>query len=648
MDKSAYESNRKKVAIVGLANTGKTQVFNNLTGSYNIVANCPLTTINIQRKNCLINNEPYEIIDTPGIYKLYAHSQADLITRDLIWSEKPDVIIQCIEANQLKQSLMLTADLLELGAPLVIALNAIDETSRKGIWIDSLGLTRLLHVPFVESIAVNGQGTEELKGAIVKAKRNKWNFQYEDNIEKAISAIESMLSENVPYKRKESILLLMDDPYITGYLIKRYGEEKVGPAIKKANDVRRKFMGNVNQVIIKKQGKWIDDIIEKVVRRQEIEPREFLQGFARLCRHPVFGIPIFLIIVYAMYFLVVNVANNIAEWMNNVLWVPIESMVISIMAAGFWLDFLIGDYGILSLGLANAIITVLPVLSVFFLMFNILEDIGYIPNLCVLTKKIIEKLGLSGSAVMPMVLGFGCKTMATLSTKTLHSEREKYIAIYLIAFAIPCAPQMGLNMSILGRMNIAAFLIVFSVLIFVEIAAGIILNKMLKEEEKSDYIQELPPMRLPNPKAVIVKTYYRLYWFLKEAIPVFIYAALAVCALDKSGNRDATKIFLSPVIKGLLGLPLEMVDALILCMARHEAAAGLIINLVDKGKLDFIQCVVAVTITTMFVPCFANIMAMISELKIRKALIMTAIINLSAFIIAGIINWVLIGTIDLF
>jgi len=456
------------------------------------------------------------------------------------------------------------------------------------------------------------------------------------------------LPENVPYKRKESMLLLMDDPYITGCLIKRYGEEKVAPVIKKANDVRRKFMGNVNQVIIKKQGKWIDDIIERVVRRQEIEPREFLQGFARLCRHPVFGIPIFLIIVYAMYFLVVNVANNIAEWMDNVLWVPIESMVSSIMAAGFWLDFLIGDYGILSLGLANAIITVLPVLSVFFLMFNILEDIGYIPNLCVLTKKIIEKLGLSGSAVMPMVLGFGCKTMATLTTKTLHSEREKYIAIYLIAFAIPCAPQMGLNMSILGRMSIAAFLIVFFVLIFVEIAAGMILNKMLKEEKKSDYIQELPPMRLPNPKAVIVKTYYRLYWFLKEAIPVFIYAALALFALDKSGILDATKNLLSPVIKGLLGLPLEMVDALILCMARHEAAAGLIINLVDKGKLDFIQCIVAVTITTMFVPCFANIMAMINELKIKKALIMTAIINLSAFIIAGILNWVLIGTIDLF
>ena len=648
MDKSAYESNRKKVAIVGLANTGKTQVFNNLTESYNIVSNCPLTTINIQRKNCLINNEPYEIIDTPGIYKLNVHSQADLITRDLIWSETPDVIIQCIDANQLKQSLMLTADLLELGVSLVIALNAIDETSKKGIWIDSLGLTRLLHVPFVESIAVNGQGTEELKDAINKAKRNNWNFQYEDKIEKAISAIESMLPENVPYKRKESMLLLMDDPYIAGCLIKRFGEEKVAPAIKKANDVRRKFMGNVNQVIIKKQGKWIDDIIERVVKRQEIEPREFLQGFARLCRHPVFGIPIFLIIVYAMYFLVVNVANNIAEWMGNVIWVPIENMVTGIIPAGFWLDFLIGDYGILSLGLANAIITVLPVLSVFFLMFNIMEDIGYIPNLCVLTKKIIEKLGLSGSAVMPMVLGFGCKTMATLTTKTLHSEREKYIAIYLIAFAIPCAPQMGLNMSILGRMSIAAFLIVFSVLIFVEIAAGMILNKMLKKEAKSDYIQELPPMRLPSPKAVIVKTYYRLYWFLKEAIPVFIYAALALFALDKSGILDATKFFLSPVIKGLLGLPLEMVDALILCMARHEAAAGLIINLVDKGKLDFIQCIVAVTITTMFVPCFANIMAMINELKIKKALIMTAIINLSAFIIAGILNWTLNGIIDLF
>jgi len=647
MSKSIQGNNQKKVAIVGLPNTGKTQIFNNLTGEYNVVANYPLTTIKIKRTHCQIRNQTYEVIDTPGLHSLYIDSEDEQVARDLIFSEKPEVIIQCIDANQLKQSLALTADLLELGIPMVISLNAIDETSRRGIWIDSVGLSRLLRVPVVESIAVTGQGTEELRDAVGNARRGKWEIRYGDTIENRISAIESRLPEDLPYKHKLSILLLMNDPLMADYLEKAYDEAKIVPIKKEVNKGRLQFGGNISRAISNRRSEWVDNIIEEVVRKQRIAPREFTKGFARLSRHPVFGIPILLIIVYVTYLLVVNVANTIAEWMNDALWVPIENGIAGISPAGFWHDLLIGDYGVLSLGLANAIITVLPILSIFFIMLHILEDIGYIPNLSVLTKKIFEKLGLSGAAIMPIVLGFGCKTMTTLTTKSLHSKRERYIAIYLIAFAIPCAPQMGLNMSILGRMGIKAFVIAFSVLTFVEIAAGITLNKILKDEEKSYFIQELPPMRLPNPKAVLVKTYYRLYWFLKEAIPVFIYAALTLFALDKSGILDATKRALSPVIKGLLGLPLKMVDALILSMARHEAAAGLIIKLIEKEELNYVQCIVAVTIATMFVPCFANIMAMIKELGAKRALGMAVIINISAFLIAGALNWVLIVVFEL-
>jgi len=171
------------------------------------------------------------------------------------------------------------------------------------------------------------------------------------------------------------------------------------------------------------------------------------------------------------------------------------------------------------------------------------------------------------------------------------------------------------------------------------------LNKILKEEEKSDFIQELPAIRLPNPKAVMVKTYYRLYWFIKEAVPVFVYAAVILFVIDKVGILDVTKDRLEPIINGLLGLPSKMVDALILSMARHEAAAGLIMKLVEKGELDYVQCIVSVTITTMFVPCFANIVAMFKELGAKRAIPMIVMINISAFLIAGVLNWVLTAVI---
>ena len=136
----------KIIAIVGLPNTGKSQVFNNLTGDYTLVSNFPLTTIEMKRTKCRINGEVYEVIDTPGLHCLYIHSEEELIVRNLIFSERPDVLVQCIDANQLKQSLTLTADLLELGIPMVISLNAIDETTKKGVWIDSERLSRLLGV----------------------------------------------------------------------------------------------------------------------------------------------------------------------------------------------------------------------------------------------------------------------------------------------------------------------------------------------------------------------------------------------------------------------------------------------------------------------------------------------------------------------
>jgi len=632
----------RKIAIIGLPNTGKSQIFNNLTGEYTLVANYPLTTVEIKKNRCRINDELYEVIDTPGLHCLYIHSEEELIVRNLIFKETPDIIIQCIDANQLKQSLTLTADLLELGLPMVISLNAIDETAKKGIWIDSAGLSRALGVPVIESIAINGLGTKELKDALNKARRGKCNLQYGSIIDNGISAIESLLPSEVRFKHKSAILLMLNDPFLADYLTKEHGEEKVAQLTEQVKAVRRQFNGHCGNALNNKRSRWVDALTENTTRKQKIIPGQLSQSFGRLSRHPVFGVPILLMVLFSMYLLVVNVANVITAWMDQTLWIPIESRINNLITIGWLNDFLIGDYGVLSLGLANAFLTILPILTVFFFAFNILEDVGYIPNLCVLTKRIFDRLGLSGGAIMSITLAFGCKTMATLTTRTMRSRKEKFITVYLIAFALPCAAQMALNMSILGRLGIRAFMTVFFVLGLVWIAAGLSLNQILKDDNKSVFLQELPAIRLPNPKAVIVKTYYRLWWFIKEAVPVFMYAAVILFTIDKLGILNAAKRVLSPVMINFLGLPIQMVDALILCMARHEAAAGLIIKLIKAGQLNYIQCIVAVTITTMFVPCLANIMAMIKELGPRRALTMVIIINASAFLIATCLNWVLI------
>ncbi len=645
----------KKIAIVGLPNTGKSQVFNNLTGEYALVANYPLTTVEMKRTRCHINGELYEVIDTPGLHCLYIHSEEELQVRDMIFSEKPDVIIQCIDANQLKQSLTLTADLLELEIPMVISLNAIDETAKKGIWIDSTGLSQALGIPVIESIAVNGIGTNQLKAAISKARIGKRPVKYGEIIDSGISTIASQLPENVRFKRKTAVLMLLNDPFLADYLTKKYGSENTAKLTEQVDKIKKQFRASIGHAINNKRSRWVEELAENTTRRQKVTPGEFTRAFGRLSRHPVFGIPILIFFLLMTFMLVVHVAGFLDGILSAAILDPTIGFIEGLFQAEdgvikhqFWYDFLVGHYGILTLGLFNALVTVLPILTVFFLMFGFLEDIGYMPNLCVLVKRIFGKIGLTGKAIMPLVLALGCKTMATLFTKSLRSRKEKFIAVYLIAFAIPCAAQLAIDMGIIGRLGNLKFLgfaIAYGTLVIVEIGVGFLLNKTIKDDEKSDFLQELPAIRIPNPKAIIVKTYYRLYWFLKEALPIFIIAAAALFFVDKVGLLDLMKKGLSPVVVGWLGLPIDIVDALILSLARHEAAAGLLLNMVDSGSLNFIQCVVAVTITTMFVPCFANIVAMCKQMGVKTGIAMAVAINLSSFILAGILNWILVFTI---
>ncbi|MFH1760160.1 MAG: ferrous iron transporter B, partial [bacterium] len=503
---SSEQKTVKKVVIVGLPNTGKSQTFNNLTGEYTVVANYPLTTVEIKKARCKIEGNLCEIVDTPGLHCLYIHSEEELIVRDLIFTEKPDVVVQCIDANQLKQSLTLTADLLDMGIPMVISLNSIDETARHGIRIESEKLSQLLGVTVVEQIAMQGRGTKELKQAIIKARSGRETIKYGDIAESIIFDIESKLPDRVNYRRKVSLLLLLSDPFIKDYLEKASQNENIDLIMKDINLVKDRFRGSPGHFLNSRRNHWIDDITENVIKKQKIYSGQFSRVFAGLCRHPIFGIPILGFFLLITYLLVVNAAGFLEGQLSAFVVDPTINYISNLIKSEFWNDFLVGHYGLLTLGLFNAICTVLPILTVFFLMFGFLEDIGYIPNLCVLSKRFFEKIGLTGKSIMPIILGFSCKTMATLVTKGLQSRKEKFIAVYLIAFAIPCSAQMGIAMGILGRMGFSAFIIAYGALVLVEIGAGFILNKVIKEQDKSYLIQELPVMRLPSIKAIFVKT----------------------------------------------------------------------------------------------------------------------------------------------
>jgi ferrous iron transport protein B len=632
----------KKIVITGLPNTGKSQLFTNISGHYSIVANYPLTTVEIIRAKRTIHNREYEFIDTPGLHSLFIHSEEEKMVRDTLFSEKPDIIIQCIDAGQMKQSLILTSDLLELKTPMIICLNATEEAERKGILVDPMELSRLTGIPVFVFPNRNSKNTQRIEEALIRPDYSHIRFDYGVFLERSITAIKNILPRPFNFKRKISLLLLEHDLLLIKSIKDSSDADTFTVITEEISSAGKRLRGNLSRIINFKRNQWVDSVAEKVVRHKEKISDKSSALIAKLSRHPIAGLPILVSIILWMYLMVVKVAGFIEGLLTSYLVDPLTGYFSETVPAGFWNDFLVGHYGVLTLGIFNAFCTVLPILTVFFFMFGLLEDIGYIPNLSVLINRVLKRIGLTGKSIMPLVLGFGCKTMATLVTRGITSRKEKLIAIYLIAFAIPCSAQMGIEMAILGRIGIKAFFIAFGTLIIVEILAGLILNKIIADDEKSEFIQELPPIRFPSFMAIFKKTYFRVVLFLKEAVPVFVIASAALLLLDKTGILGLMKYILGPLVIDWLGLPLDIIDVIILSFARQEAAAGLLFQMVNMGSLNYIQCIVSVVLLTMFVPCFANVVAMCRELGVKIGLFMVLSINLSAFILGGILQWILV------
>ncbi|MBF0620157.1 MAG: ferrous iron transporter B [Candidatus Omnitrophica bacterium] len=638
---SANSGAVKKVAIVGLPNTGKSQVFNNLTGDYAIVANYPRTTIEVKRTVARIHGQSYEIIDTPSLHSFYIHSEEEKEVRDMLFSERPDMIVQCIDASRYKQSLLLTADLLELERPMVIVLNAVDESARKGVWFDRAELERLLGVPVIETVAIRGVGKEELKKAIANARKSQAVVSYGHRIESALVELAAKLPFELEFKHKIAGLLLLDDSFIGQYLEHRISLTELAQVRDEASKLRREIKANVRHVINAKRSEWGEEVAARVVRLKEVATSGFSQHLAYASRHPVYGIPVFLCFVAFVYVSVVNVSGIINNFLEAWLVAPVVKFITAFSLPPFWNELLIGNHGLLTLGIFNAICTVLPILSVFFFVFALFEDSGYMTNFSVFSKRAFEKIGVTAKAVTSLVLGFGCKTMATLNTKGL-GRKEKIIAVTLIAFAIPCSAQLGISLAILGKLGTSAFLIAFGTLILFEIVAGILLNTIIKDDGDDAFIEAIPPMRIPDMKGVCVKTYYRIVSFLQESVPIFFMSAAVLFALEKAGFLNVMKQALSPLIVGWLGLPGNIIDVFILALARREAAAGMILKMVEGGSLNYVQSIVAVLVTATSFPCFANIVAIRKEMGLKTVIVMTALICIASVILAGAFRLVLI------
>jgi ferrous iron transport protein B len=381
---------------------------------------------------------------------------------------------------------------------------------------------------------------------------------------------------------------------------------------------------------------WADALTRRFRTVGHVSLGRVREWLGRAVREPLTGIPALLLVLYLTY-LVVGVfgAQTLVGLLEKGLfgkylnpWAAAAAAHLPFPAAR---DFLVGDYGLISMGLTYAIAIVLPVVTTFFLMFGFLEDSGYIPRLAIFSDRLFRAMGLNGKAVLPMVLGLGCDTMATMTTRILATPKERLIAILLLALGVPCSAQLATIMGILGGISFMALVTLFAVVLSQMVFVGFLAARVLKGE-RSDFVMELPPLRMPRFRNLMTKTLLRVRWYLGEAVPLFLAGTVLLFALDRVGALAALSSAARPVVTGLLGLPPKAAEVFVMGFLRRDYGAAGLFLMARDGSLSHVQAVVALTVMTLFVPCVANFLMIVKERGLKIGL---AILGFVTFIAVG-------------
>ncbi|MGB4652074.1 MAG: FeoB small GTPase domain-containing protein [Methanothrix sp.] len=564
-----------KILLMGNPNVGKSVIFSRLTGIEVVSANYPGTTIEYTEGRMKLGERMATLVDPPGIYSLEPTSKVEEVTGQIL-EQGADVVVNVIDSTNLERNLNLTLQILERGIPTVVALNLWDVATRKGIEIDTSLLAEELGVDVVPTVAVSGQGIYDLVEAIGRAK--------------------------VPHPMKfES----SDQRWV------RIGE--------------------------------ISERCQRVLHRHP----SLLDRLEDISLKPWTGIPIALLLLYLSFSLVIEIGEMLQLEVTDPLFTAYSIFITDVVhrhiSSDLIREILVGSspellksFGILTTGLYIPLGIVLPFLIPFYLLLGILEDIGYLPRLSVILDAFMHRIGLHGAAILPCVLGMGCSVPAVLSVRILESPKQRYLAATLMTMAIPCASQSAMIFGILAPHGLRYIFIVYATLFLSFVVTGYLLHRLIGGESPEIFM-EIPPYRMPNPKALSKKTFVRVREFLKEAVPYIGLGMLIMNFFYLSGLMHLIGEELKPVVSGLLGLPSDAATALIIGFLRKDVGIGMFAPL----DMSPVQYVIAAVVLAMYMPCVATFMVMLKELGVSGTAKSVALRLVAALVVGTALNLIL-------
>ncbi|MEM0467148.1 MAG: ferrous iron transport protein B [Candidatus Thermoplasmatota archaeon] len=611
------------IALVGNANVGKSAIFNQLTGLSQVIGNWPGKTVEKVEGTLNHHGKKITIIDLPGIYSMSTYSQEEIIAREYIALQHPDVVINVVDATALERNLFFTLQLLEMDVPLIISLNIVDQAKKKGLTIDSKKLEQLLGVPVVETVAPKGIGVHELidKALLLSSKHKKSNepkVLYGTEIEKRIEKLIPLIQETavVYYPRWTALKLLEGDTAIIEQFSKTHPDVVIAAKIL-SEEITQIHKEPCATVIAAERYAVAAKIVRDVVTIQEPTKPSLGERLDALSMHSVGG-----------YFLMFSIMLGIllflsifGSWVSEHITTFFE--MLNPQHTGFWAELLwnggmVGFYA----SLAVAFGFILP----FYLIIGVLEDSGYLPKIAYLMDRPCHSLGVHGKACMPMLVALGCNVPACVGCRIMETKRDRFIAIFLSTL-VPCSARTAVILGLVGSyVGVQWALLLFAIDIVLIFGIGKILNRLIPGASVG-IIMEMPPYRMPQATVVLKQAWSRFKPFLLTAVPLIILGGLCIEAMRLTGILDGISGALSPITVGWLGLPVFTGFLFIFGILRKEATLVLLTTV--AGSLDIrsvmspVQMIVFAFVVMVYVPCIATIAALVREIGWKNAFIIT-------------------------
>jgi ferrous iron transport protein B len=638
---SQKTSKHLKIALAGNANVGKSVIFNYLTGLHQHIGNWPGKTVERAEGTLHFRDYTIDIVDLPGIYSLSTYSLEELVSRKYIAVERPDVVINVVDASVLERNLFFTLQLMELENPMVIALNQMDLAKNKGIQVDIDTLEQLLGIPVMPTVAVKGVGIAKLLEkaieTIEKGPREKpAEVRYGEEIEERISLlIKAMKDVQFVYPRRYVAIKLLEGDEEIEKEIGRIAPQIVSTAKKLAGEIENIHGHGCSTVITSERYEaagCIARAAQKLVSPIKPTRGERLHNFTT---HKVTGYLTLIVAMLLIFYSIFTFGGYTSGLLSDLLY-GLEPLFTNAFGTGIVGALIWG--GVME-GLIAGITVVLPYIIPFYLILYFLENSGYLSRIAFLMDNIMHKMGLHGKAFIPIMLGFGCNVPACLGCRIMETPRERLLAAFVVTL-VPCAAVTVIILGLVGNfLGIQWALALYIIDLLIIFALGRLAFKVVPGEP-TGLIMEMHDYRWPHMKTILKQTWFMVTEFIKIAFPLIIVGSLMLKLADVTGVLEIAASVLSPITVVWLGLPAITGITLIFGVLRKELALVMLAALMGTTNfalvLTPVQMVVFTLVAMFYIPCIATIAALWRDFGWKKTLFITVFEIVFAIVLGGV------------